>query len=196
MILSKMRSISLKLIIATVAAALLPLAINFAQSPATAPTQTLIEVITTHTAPETEHNYVYLRVFTDGTAKGQPSAPSNAKNAGPTILRKNLSQDEFTRIKSVAHEPALAKVGSKYETKYGVVDSWTEWKIELRRSGQTQTIRVMQFSPGLAKTMKHPYPEALVKLGCAVKKTRADVFGELPSLDYECAKVLGAKKPA
>src|SRR5215469_14618570 len=97
----------LKLIIATVAAAFLPLAICFAQSPATAPAQTLIEVIATHTAPETEHSYVHLRVFSNGTAEYQPSAPSDAKNTEPAILRKILSKDEFTRIKSVAYEPTL-----------------------------------------------------------------------------------------
>ena len=76
--------------IATVAAAFLPLVISLAQSPATAPVQTLIEVIATHTGPETEHSYVYLRVFSDGTVECQPSAPSDAKNPEPAILRKTL----------------------------------------------------------------------------------------------------------
>jgi len=183
------------MLIATAAAAFLPLPISFAQSPATAPV-TLIEVIATHTAPETEYRYVYLRVFSDGTAEYQPTAPSDAKNTEPAILKKTLTKDDFTLIKSATYEPTLAKVGSKYETKYAIVDSWTEWKIELHRSTQTQTIQVLEFSPGLAKTMKHPYPDALVKLGCALKKTRADVSGESPSLDYACEKLLGAKKPA
>lgn len=195
MILYVMRSSMSSMLIATVAAASLPLAISFAQSPATAPVQTIIEVIATHTTPQTEHRYMYLRVFSDGTAECQLSAPTDAKNKEPAILRKTLTKDEFTRIKSAAYEPALANVGSKYETKYAIVDSWTEWKIELHRSGQTQTIQVLEFSPGLAETMKHPYPDALVKLGCTLKKTRAAVSGEPPSHDYECEKVLGAEKP-
>jgi hypothetical protein len=48
---------------AILAAAFLHLGSGYAQSPATAPVQTLIDVIATLTAPETEHSYVYLRVF-------------------------------------------------------------------------------------------------------------------------------------
>jgi hypothetical protein len=104
-----------------------------------------------------------------------------------------LTKDEYINIKSVVDGPKLAKVGPRYETKYVIVDSWTEWRIEIYRTGQTQVIEVLQFSPGLAKTMKHPYPDALVELGCKAEKLRADVLGEPQSVDSACEKALGVR---
>jgi hypothetical protein len=69
----------------------------------------------------------------------------------------------------------------------------TEWTIKIQRPGLAQTIQVLEFSPALAKRMKHPYPDALVKLGCNIEKLRADVYGESSPLDSECQKVLGTK---
>jgi len=92
-------------------------------------------------------------------------------------------------------DPKLSTLGPKYETRYAIVDSSTEWTIKIQRAeGEPQIIRVLEFSPGLAKTMKHPYPGALVTLGCTIEKLRTDVSGESISLDHECKKVLGTSK--
>jgi hypothetical protein len=154
-------------------------------------TGVVLEVIATHTTVENENTYVYLRVFSDKTAECQSSKHSNVeKQELPTIKRK-LTRDEFIRIKSVVSDPKLATLGPKYETRYAIVDSSTEWTIKIQRPGDPQTIRVLEFSPGLARTTKHPYPDALVKLGCSIQKLRADVSGESILLDYECQRVLG-----
>jgi len=91
-------------------------------------------------------------------------------------------------------EPQLAAVKRKYETRYAIVDTWTEWTIEIQPPGQPQIIQVLEFSPGLARTMKHPYPDALVKLGCNIEKLRADVSGESNRLDSEFTRVLETPK--
>jgi hypothetical protein len=64
------------------------------------------------------------------------------------------------------------------KTRYAIVDTSTEWTIKIQRPGQAQTIQVLEFSPGLARTMKHPYPDALVKLACNIEKLRAGLSGE------------------
>jgi hypothetical protein len=139
-----------------------------------------------------EDRYVYLRVFSDRTAECQSSKHSDAENKELTVFKKTLTQNEFIWIKSVVSDPKLSNLGPKYETRYAIVDSSTEWTIEIRRTtGEPQVIRVQEFSPGLAKTMKHPSPDVLVKLGCSIKKSRAAVSGESISLDDECQRVLG-----
>jgi len=152
----------------------------------------ILEVIATHTTMKSEDTYVYLRVFSDRTAECEFSRLSNTENKEHPAVTKTLTQNEFNRIESVMSDPKLANLEPKYETQYAVVYSSTEWTIKIQQTaGEPQIIRVLEFSPGLARMMKHPYPDALVKLGCSIKKLRADVSGESISLDDECQKVLG-----
>ena len=190
-----MRSLMQSMLVVIVALGLLAPADNFAQSPSPSPNvDILLEVIATHSAMTSEDRYVYLRVLSDRTAECQSSRHSNLAKKDLLPVKKTLTQDEFIRIKSVVSEPKLASVGPKYETRYAIVDTWTEWTIKIQRPGQPQIIQVLEFSPGLARTMKHPYPDALVKLGCNIEKLRADVFGESNTLDSECKKALGTPK--
>jgi hypothetical protein len=57
------------------------------------------------------------------------------------------------------------------KTRYAIVAASTEWTIKIQRPGQPQIIQVLEFSLGLAGTMKHPYPDVLVKLRCNIKIT-------------------------
>ena len=171
---------------------LLASANNFVQLAAPSPAaDTILDVIATHSTMASEERYVYLRVFSDGTAEYQSSKHSDGVQNDLPVIRKTLRQDEFKRIRSILSEPKLAAVGPKYATRYAIVDSWTEWTVKIQRSGQTQSIQVLEFSPGLARTMKHPYPDALVRLGCNIEKLRADVSGETNSLHNDCKKALG-----
>jgi hypothetical protein len=187
-----MSSLVQLLLVVMVALGLLAPVDNFAQLLGPSPgADILFEVIATHSTMASEDRYVYLRVFADRTAECEFSNRSNSDGKHPLAVKKTLSQDEFIRLESVVSEPKLASVGPKYETRYAIVDSWTEWRIKIQRPGQPQIIQVLEFSPGLARTMKHPYPDALVKLGCSIEKLRADVLGESNTLDSECKKTLG-----
>lgn len=170
---------------------------GLAQSTSLSPTADIIlEVTAAHYGmhcAECADRYLYLRLFFDGTAECQFSKRSAAEPKESPAIKKTLTEDEFIRIKSAVNIPKLAKVWPRYDTWYGVVDTSTEWKIEIHRTDQTQVIEVLNFSPGFTKLMKHPYPNALVKLGCNLQKLRADVIGESPSLDSECKKVLGVR---
>ena len=179
------------MLVVMTALGLLAPANNLAQSPSHSPTaDILLEVIATHTTMASEDTYVYLRVFSDRTAEFQPSRHGNSEEKELPAIKKTLTQDEFIRITSVVSEPKLATVGPKYETRYAIVDTSTEWTIKIQRPVQAQTIQVLEFSPGLAKTMKHPYPDALVKLGCNIEKLRAALSGESNFPDSECKRVL------
>jgi hypothetical protein len=186
-----MRSFMQPMLVVVTALGLIVPADNFGQSPnRSSSADTLLEVMATHVTVASEVKYVYLRVFSDGTAEIQSSNNSDAETKERPTIKKTLTQDEFLQIKSVVDAPKLADVAPKFETRYAIVDTWTEWRIKIRRSGQPQVIEVLEFSPALARTMKHPYPDALVKLGCSIKKLRADVSGESEPLDDECQRVL------
>ena len=179
------------MLLAAIAGGLIASAMSFGQLPGRSSSgDTILEVFATHTSFEGDHRYVFVRVFTDGVAECESSKPSDPEH---TMRKRLLTKDEYAKIKSVVDEPKVAKLGPRYETWYGVVDTSTEWRIEIRRTGQTQVIQILNFSPGLTKIMKHPYPNGLVKLGCNVEKLRANVIGESPSLDSECKKVFGVK---
>jgi hypothetical protein len=151
----------------------------------------VLEVSATRSTMESDYTYLYLRVFSDSTGECQPCKPANAEKAATRTIKKPLSEDEFKRIRSILDEPKLLNLNARYETKYAVLDSWTEWNIKFEIHGQSRSVAVLSFSPGLARTMKHPYPEALTKLGCTIEKLRSDVSGESATLDGECKKVLG-----
>lgn len=186
-----MRPFKQSMLVVIVAVGLLGPAVDFAQSPNPSPsTDILLEVVATHSTMAGDDTYLYLRVFSDGTAECHSSAHAEKE---PRRFKKTLTQDDFSRIKSIVGNKKLANLRSRYETQYAIVDTSTEWTIKIQRPRQAQIIQILEFSPGLAKTMKHPYPDALVRLGCNIEKLRAHVDGESTSLDGECQKVLGTK---
>jgi hypothetical protein len=158
-----------------------------------APTEVILEVDATQRSMDADYAYLYLRVFSDSTAEYQPRHPTASGSSGPLIITKTLAQDGFKSLESVLQERSLARLGGPYESQFAILDSWTEWKIRLQNRGRPRTITVLEFSPGLAKAVKRPYPDALVKLGCTLGRLRSDVSGEPPVLDSGCKKVF---KPA
>ena len=60
---------------------------NFAQSPSLGK-DIVLEVIATHTTLESEDKYVYLRVFSDGTAEWQSSLLSNSQKRKTSPSRR------------------------------------------------------------------------------------------------------------
>jgi hypothetical protein len=154
----------------------------------------ILEVVATYNGmwcAQCADTYTYLRVYSDGVAEWQPSTLTAAKPKENPITKTTLTQDQLVRIKSAVNAPKLTKIKARYTTLYDIVDSSTTWTIKIPRSGQIQTIEVLEFSPALTKTMKHPYPDALVKLGCNLKNLRVEVSGEHSTLDSECQRVLG-----
>jgi hypothetical protein len=166
---------------------IIAVAIFVGQSSSTGPkAEILAEVVAIHTSPEAERTYLYLRVLSNGMAEWQTSKAAEKELA---TRSKALTKDDFLRIKSILDDPRLKKLGPKYETRFAVVDSWTTWKVQIARKGHSRNIEILEFSPDLAKTLKSPYPDVLVKLGCTFKRLRADVSEEPPSLDKTCEEV-------
>src|SRR2546430_3458005 len=111
------------------AAILVPAAIAAGQSSSRNPRpNVLVEVSATHTSPEAERTYLYVRVLSNGMVEWQSSNPAADKKE-PTINSKSLTNERFLQIKSVLDDPRLQKLSPKYETRFAIVDSWTMWRV-------------------------------------------------------------------
>jgi hypothetical protein len=87
------------------AVGLLGPAIDLAQSPSVG-TDMLLEVVATHATMAGDDTYLYLRVFSDGTAECQSSTHA----AKDPRIKKILTEDDFRRIKSIAGNKKLANL--------------------------------------------------------------------------------------
>jgi hypothetical protein len=150
-----------------------------------APPHLILSVTATHATMQEKYSYQYLRLFSDASVE----CDSPAKSTHST-LRTRLSDDEFSKVRSTLSDPRLFHLKASYETRYAVLDSSTAWKIDFLYKDKIRNVDVLEFSPELAKTMKHPYPEVLVRLGCTVLQLRQEVSGEPVHLDSECRKYL------
>jgi hypothetical protein len=186
-----MRSVMHSMLVAAIVLGFFASADKSAQAPIPG-AETVLEVIATRTTMASETKYVYLNVFSDGTAEYQSSRINPSGKEEFLTFKKTLTQDEFIRITLALSEPKVGALRPRYETRYAIVDTWTEWALNIHHEGKLQVIHVLEFSPGLAKEMKHPYPTALVTLGCNIQKLRADVSGEPSFLDSECVTVLAS----
>lgn len=153
-------------------------------------TDLILAISATHFTPQEERSYNYLRIFSDSTIEWD-----SLKRDGPHTLhsgsKKKLPETEFNRVKSILNDPELLDLKNSYETRYAVIDSWTEWRIDFHCRGQSRSLDVLEFSPGLARAMKQPYPKALLGLGCTALQLRAEVSGDPIHPDSECKRYLG-----
>jgi hypothetical protein len=151
----------------------------------------ILEVINSHFTVGRRIPSVYLRVFFDGTVECH-----TIKYVGDEkeIVKKGkLTPEEFGRLESLLNAPEMLNVRKRYELMYRVIDSWMEWDIKVPHSGKAQEIQVLNFSPGAARDMQQPYPDALVKLGCSILKMRNEVYRDEPNfLDDDCKNALEA----
>ncbi|MEQ1352862.1 MAG: hypothetical protein ABLT11_02525 [Candidatus Acidiferrum sp.] len=162
---------------------------NLHQSTATArPPDVILEIIQTNSTFDSDDTYLYLRVFSDSTAEYERRHSKDDVNG--RSLKKTITPDQFSRIKSAVDARKVRTLKSRYETRFAMVDTSTTWKINICGREECRTVEIMNFSPGLAKTMKQGYPEALVRLGCVARKVRSDLSGEPISGDSECLRVL------
>src|SRR6267142_2284216 len=132
----------------------------------------LLEVINKHFTVGKTVPSVFLRVFSDGTAKGHTEKFWEEADVTKT---KTLDAEELEKLRAAINEPNLSGIKKRYELMRFVIDSWMEWDITIQHPRGTQRIEVVSFSPDAARERNQPYPDALVKLGCSILKTRNDV---------------------
>lgn len=140
--------------------------------------------------PKDNFEYLYLRVRKDRTAECEAIANKNHTKA---TFKKTLKDEDFRRLTAELENPSLLNARAQYETKEAILDSWTTWEIDIHHPEKIQTIRLVQFSPGMANWFQHPYPESVARLGCIVEKVRNDVTQDPAPLSAACEKILQHK---
>ena len=74
-----------------------------------------------------------------------------------------------------------------------MLDAGTSWNIRIPRANQIQEVHVVAFAPDAAKAQKHPYPHALLVLGCTIEKLRAEAIGQNVEAERECTNILSSR---
>ena len=111
----------------------------------------------------------------------------------PVSQARNLSLAELRQLHALlAHGDTLRLKTTYNKGAMAVVDAGTWWDIRIPRDDRNQQIRVVAFAPDLAKAADHPYPKALLALGCTIEKIRAETVVEKIDTDSECRRVLSA----
>ena len=141
------------------------------------PRALILEVINRHFTVGEKIPSTYLRIYSDGTAECHTLKYWDEPDVAKT---KSLPIEEFNQLKALLEQPDLLNVKHRYERMYAVMDSWMEWTIKIDHPSGEQSFEVSGFSPSSAKTSRQPYPEALTKLGCSIRKIRTEVYGYEP----------------
>jgi hypothetical protein len=175
--------------------------ISAAQTSSSAPNEkapvrqgTVLEVTAVDFDIAWQQQYLYLKVQSDGTVESQilkrKSGDMRFEKADVVALKRTLSTAELRQLKTVLAQGDTLRLKNTYKQGMAViVDAGTWWDIRIPRQNQIQQIHVVAFAPYAAKAIKHPYPQALLTLGCTVEKLRGDTIGENLDTEDECPKV-------
>lgn len=145
-----------------------------------------------------QQEYLYIRVQSDGTVESQilkrKSGDMRFEKADVVAVKRALSTSELQQLNALLAHGDLLRLKTAYKQgAMAVVDAGTWWDIRIPRDDSYQKTHVVAFAPDLAKAAKHPYPKALLALGCTIEKIRAESVGKNIDTDTECRKVLSAQ---
>jgi hypothetical protein len=144
-----------------------------------------------------QQEYLYIKVQSDGTVESQmlkrKSGDTRFEKADVVTVKRTLSTSELQQLNALLVQGDTFQLKTTYKQgALAVVDAGTSWDIQIPRDDRAQQIHVVAFAPDLVKAAKHPYPKALLALGCTIEKIRAETVGEKPETDTECNRVLSA----
>lgn len=148
----------------------------------------ILEVINKHFTVGRKIPSVYLRVYADGVVECHTVKYWDEVDS---VKKATLNTHELQDLKVELQNPELSQIEKTYGLIYPVIDSWMEWDITIPRGRHQEKITVLNFSPVGALKKNHPYPDALLKLGCTIWKLRKEVYGDQSYYgNDECKEVL------
>jgi hypothetical protein len=156
-------------------------------APAPKPQQKLLlEVIQqTHWIDQSKR-LVYLRIFSDGTAKCHPE--KNVDYINLKFINNSIPPDKLERLEKLLNDAELETLEGQYPDIVSSKDSFRIWTISIPRDEGSQQVEVVNFAPGHAEHLNRPYPKALVRLGCFIEELRPIVSGESTYVDPYCTQ--------
>jgi hypothetical protein len=152
-----------------------------------APARIILDVVATQYEFGPDWNYQYVRVFSDGRAEAQTfQRESVLEKPRLTTVQATLSHERLAAVEHLIDDAEVMHLDSRYPQRVGdILDVFTVWHIKLQHSRTEQRLDVVEFAPDEAKRRNHPYPTALLKLGCTVAIVRAATISK-PVRPSEC----------
>lgn len=148
------------------------------------PKQLLLEVLETDDGVGGINQFVYLRVFSDGSVEFHPKRNQELKR--DRVSRAQISEEDMDGTVSLLARKDVAELPSLFKSTYIPIDFYWTLDFTIPRGAKSQTIRVVNFYPRMAKQNNKPHPEALVRLVCTVWAVRKNFPTQMPDLSEDC----------
>lgn len=153
--------------------------------------QLVLEVLQTDSGVGGTNQFVYLRVFADRSVEFNSKRNQDLKK--DHVSRALISGGDMDSTAKVLASEDVAGLPSIFRSTFTPVDFYWTLDFSIPRGTHNQKIKVVNFSPGMAKQNNKPYPEALVRLVCAVWAVRKNFPTEMPDLSENCQDFVGKK---
>ena len=146
--------------------------------------QLVLEVLQTDSGVGGTNQFVYLRVFADRSVEFNPKR--NQELRRDRVSRAQISGEDMDSTAKVLAREDVANLPSIFKSTFTPIDFYWTLDFSIPRGTHNQKIKVVNFSPGMAKQNNKPYPEALVRLVCTVWAVRKNFPTEMPDLRQDC----------
>jgi hypothetical protein len=144
----------------------------------------VLEVIQTDSGVGGTNHFVYLRVFSDRSVEFNPKRNQELKR--DRVSRAQISSEDLDSTVTVLAREDVAALPSIFRSTFIPIDFYWTLDFTIPRGTESQKIKVVNFSPGMAKKNNKSYPEALVRLVCTVWALRKNFPTEMPDLSEDC----------
>ena len=155
------------------------------------PKRLLLEVVQTDSGVGGTNHFVYLRVFSDRSVEFHPKRNQELKRE--RVSRARITDEDMDSAVKVLAREDVADLPGIFGGTFTPLDFYWTLDFTIPRGAQSQKIKVVNFSPGMAKRNNKPYPEALVRLVCAVWAVRKDFPTQMPDLSGDCQDLVAKK---
>ena len=153
----------------------------------------LLEVLQTDSGVGGTNQFVYLRVFSDGSVEYHPRRNQELKRE--RVSRGQISEEELEATAKTLAREDVAELPSIFPSTYTPIDFYWTLDFTIFRNTQNQKIKVVNFYPAMAAQNKKSYPEALVRLVCTAWSVRNDFPTQMPDLSGDCQRFAVKKSP-
>jgi hypothetical protein len=142
--------------------------------------QLVLEVLQTDSGVGGTNQFVYLRVFSDRSVEFNPKRNQELKK--DRVSRAQISSEDMDSTLKLLASEDVDNLPSIFRSTFTPIDFYWTLDFSIARGTHSHKIKVVNFSPGMAKQNNKPYPEALVRLVCTVWAVRKNFPIEMPDL--------------
>ena len=158
---------------------------------APSPNHLLLEALETDSGVGGTNQFVFLRVFSDQTVEFHPKRSQDLRKT--PVVHEKIPQADIDRIQSLLAQDDVAKLSKVFSSTFTPIDFYWTLDFKIPRGTRIQQVKLVNFSPQMAKRNNKPYSEGLLKLACTVLILRQDMQAETPDLRKDCQDFVPTK---